>query len=68
MMKQHEAQERAMKLGMSAWTTEAIAMGREGSESVELCCVGFHDINFTLVEAESWDEAWSEVIRIIFRS
>jgi hypothetical protein len=60
-----EAKERAAKLGLSAWVVQAVAAG-DASESVPLKRVGFASIDFPLAEAETWDEALSRTLRIIF--
>lgn len=60
-----EAQDRAAKLGLSAWVVQAVAAG-EASENVPLKRVGFASIDFPLAEAETWEEALSRTIRIIF--
>jgi hypothetical protein len=60
-----EAQDRAAKLGLSAWVVQAVAAG-EASENVPLKRVGFASIDFPLGEAETWEEALSRTIRIIF--
>ncbi len=65
MMTREEAQERAAKLGLSTWVVEAIAVGPT-SHTVELMCVGFSSIDVPLAEAETWEEAMGQTIRIIF--
>ncbi len=60
-----EAQERAARLGLSAWMVQAVAVG-EKSHTVDLMCVGFASIELPLAEAETWEEALSETARVIF--
>ena len=64
-MTNQEAQERAARLGLSTWMTQAVAVG-ETSHSVDLMCVGFASIDLPIAEAETWDEALSQAARIIF--
>src|SRR6185503_12610376 len=40
-MTMQEAQDRASRLGLSAWIGEAVAVGRDSSEIVEIMCIGF---------------------------
>jgi hypothetical protein len=56
-MTEKDAHVRAAALGLSAWVTQAIAVGRK-SRSVDLHCVGFASIGMALVEAETWEEAF----------
>ena len=65
MLTREEAQERAARLGLSTWVVEAIAVGRR-SHAVELMCVGFASIDVPIAEAETWEEALWQTIRIIF--
>jgi hypothetical protein len=65
MMTHAEAQERAALLGLSTWVVEAVAVGRR-SHTVELMCVGFSSIDVPIAEAETWEEALAQTIRIIF--
>ncbi|HEY7727149.1 MAG TPA: hypothetical protein VID50_01705 [Candidatus Eisenbacteria bacterium] len=60
-----EARKRAARLGLSAWVVQAVAAG-EASENVPLKRVGFASIDFPLAEGETWEEALSRTIRIIF--
>ena len=64
-MTHQEAEEKAARLGMSAWITRAVAVGRN-SEVVDLMCVGFASIDFPVAEGESWEEALDKAARIIF--
>ena len=65
-MTTQEAQERATRLGLSAWTVEVIVVGREVPESAEHKCVGFAGIDLPLAEGETWEKALSDTARIIF--
>ena len=65
-MKNQEAQDRASKLGLSAWIAEAIAVGQEKSEVVEVKCIGFASAEVAIAQGESWEEALAEATRIIF--
>ena len=65
-MSTHEAQERAAKLGLSAWTVEVIVVGREAAEPADHKYVGFAGIDFPIAEGETWEKALSDVTRIIF--
>jgi hypothetical protein len=67
-MTDREAQDRATKLGLSAWVAEAVAVGRDRSETVELRCVGFVSAGLAIAEAETWEEALDQAARIIFRA
>lgn len=64
-MTRREAQERATKLGLSAWVTEVVTAG-EASQGTGTKCVGFASIDYPLAEAETWDEAFSVLTRLIF--
>lgn len=63
-MTQKDADARAAALGLSAWVTQVIAVGRK-SRIVDLFCVGFASIEVPLAEAESWEEAFDKVSQII---
>jgi hypothetical protein len=63
-MTQKDADARAAALGLSAWVTQVIAVGRK-SRIVDLYCVGFASIEVPLAEAESWEEAFEKVSHII---
>lgn len=63
-MTREEAELRASKLGLSAWVTHAVAVGRV-SRTIELYCLGFESADLPLAEAESWEEAFAIVDRII---
>jgi hypothetical protein len=65
-MTTQQAQERAAQLGLSAWIEEAVQVGLEGSEAVEHKCVGFASAGLAIAWAETWDEAFSQALRIIF--
>jgi hypothetical protein len=65
MLTHKEASERAARLGLSTWVVEAIAVGRR-STTVELMCIGFASVDVPIAEAESWEEAMAQTIRIIF--
>lgn len=67
-MTDQEAQDRATKMGLSAWVAEAVAVGRDRSETVELRCVGFASIGLAMAEAETWEEALDQAARIIFQA
>ncbi|HVP14179.1 MAG TPA: hypothetical protein VMS88_01470 [Terriglobales bacterium] len=64
-MTMHEAEQRAHSLGLSAWMTEAIAVGQQ-SRTVALMCVGFASLDLALGQAETWEEAFEQAMRIIF--
>lgn len=62
-----QVQEQAMRLGLSAWVSQVIAVsdqGREGAQ--ELKCLGFATADFVLVEGETWGAVFDEATRIIF--
>ena len=63
-MTEKDAVKRAAALGLSAWVTQAIAVGRK-SRIVDLHCVGFASISLALVEAETWEEAFYLLSEII---
>ena len=63
-MTQKDADARAAALGLSAWVTQAIAVGRK-AKIIDLYCVGFASIELPLAEAESWEEAFQKVSEII---
>jgi hypothetical protein len=65
-MTMQEAQERASRLGLSAWIGEAVVVGRESSEIVEIMCIGFVSADLAIAEGESWEEALQAATRIIF--
>jgi hypothetical protein len=65
-MTQHQAEEHASRLGLSIWEVEAVMVGRERSETVRLKCFGFAGLELALGEAESWEEALQQVMRIVF--
>ncbi|HEU4941585.1 MAG TPA: hypothetical protein VFT97_08210 [Candidatus Eisenbacteria bacterium] len=65
-MTNKEAEDRANKLGLSAWVVQAVVVGPQ-SHTVDLMCVGFASIDFPLAEAESWEEAFLHVEKTIFR-
>ena len=60
-----EAQERATKLGLSAWVSQAVTAG-VASEATGTKCVGFSSIEFPLAESENWVETFSTLTRLIF--
>ena len=64
-MTNKEAEDRAGKLGLSAWVVQAVVVGPH-SHTVDLMCVGFASIDFPLAEAESWEEAFQQVTKTIF--
>ena len=62
-----QAQDQAMRLGLSAWVSQAVAVnGRMREEALELKCVGFASADFPLAEGGTWDEVFDEATRIIF--
>jgi len=64
-MKHKEAQERAARLGLSAWVVQPVASG-DSPEIGSLKCIGFASAGVPLAEAETWEEALTRVIRIVF--
>lgn len=62
-----EAKDHAARLGLSAWTVEAIAVG-ERSEAQELMCIGFAGIDLVIAEAETWEEALEQAARLAFEA
>lgn len=60
-----EAQERATKLGLSAWISQAVTAG-EAAGTTGTKCVGFSSIDFPLAESENWAETFSILTRLIF--
>ncbi|HET7904711.1 MAG TPA: hypothetical protein VFM17_09125 [Candidatus Eisenbacteria bacterium] len=67
MMTREDAQARATRLGLSTWVVQAIAVGPK-SRSVDVMCIGFASVEVPIAEAETWEEAFEEVTRIIFKS
>jgi len=67
MMTREQAQERAERLGLSTWVVQAIAVGPK-SRTVDVMCIGFASAEIPLAEGETWEEAFDEVTRIIFKS
>jgi hypothetical protein len=65
MMTREEARARAARLGLSTWVVEAVAVGPR-SMTVELMCVGFASAEVPIAEAETWEEALKETMRIVF--
>ena len=60
-----EAQERAAKLGLSAWVSQAVLAGSvAGATGTK--CVGYSSIDFPLAESENWAETFSILTRLIF--
>lgn len=66
-MTNREAEDRAGKLGLSAWVVQAVVVGPH-SHTVDLKCIGFASIEFPLAEAETWEEAFLLVEKTIFRA
>ena len=64
-MTSKEAQDKAAKLGLSAWVSEVVTAG-EVSEGTGTKCVGFASIEFPLAESETWEKAFSVLTRLIF--
>jgi len=60
-----QAQERAARMGLSVWHKEAIKVGST-SETVTLNCIGFATLDVTIGEGETWDDAFSDTLRIIY--
>jgi hypothetical protein len=65
MMTREEAQGRAARLGLSTWVVQAVAVGPK-SRTVDVMCIGFASVEVPIAEAETWEEAFEEVTRIIF--
>lgn len=63
-MTEKDAVKRAAALGLSAWVTQAIAVGPK-SRLIDLYCVGFASISLPLVEAETWEEAFFMLSEIV---
>jgi hypothetical protein len=59
-----DADVRAAALGLSAWVTQAIAVGPK-SRVIDLYCVGFASIDLPLAEAESWDETFAILSELV---
>jgi len=66
-MTNKEAEDRANRLGLTAWVVQAVVVGPH-SHTVDLMCVGFASIDFPLAEAETWEEAFLLVEKTIFRA
>ena len=64
-MTRKEAQDRATKLGLSAWVNQAVTAG-DATEGKETKCVGFSSIEFPLAESETWVETFAILTRLIF--
>jgi hypothetical protein len=67
-MTQQQVQTLASRLGLSVWEAEAVRVGPEGSETARIKCIGFATLEFPLVEADEWDEAFTKTLRLIFGS
>jgi len=65
-MTTEEAKQVAERLGMSTWQAEVIKVGTDSSETAYTNCVGFASISLPIAEAETWEEALNEAMRIIF--
>ena len=59
-----EAGDRAAKLGLKVWMMQASMIG--GDDEVMIKCVGFEDINVSMGQAETWDEALNRAIHLIY--
>jgi len=64
-MTTHEAQAVATKLGLSTWVAQVVAAG-DSSESLTVKRVGFASIDFALGEGETWEQALSMAMQVIF--
>jgi len=64
-MTYQEAQERATKLGLSAWISQAVTAG-SAADTTGTKCVGYSSIDFPLAESENWVETFSILTRLIF--
>jgi hypothetical protein len=67
-MTQQQVQVLANRLGLSVWEAEVARVGEEGSEPAHIKCIGFATLEFPLVEAEDWDEAFTKTLRLVFAS
>lgn len=66
-MSAREAQDRAARLGLSAWITEAIAVDPRAREAMsERHCVGFASADLVIGEGETWNSAFEQAERIVF--
>jgi len=66
-MTTQQAQESAAQLGLSVWVAQATVVTQENREEVvDLMCVGFWSAELPIAEAETWDEAMAETLRIVF--
>lgn len=63
-MTEKDAHARAATMGLSAWVTQAIAVGPK-SRNIDLFCVGFAALGLPLAEAETWEEAFHLLSQII---
>ena len=66
-MTNREAEDRASKLGLTAWVVQAVVVGPH-AHTVDLKCLGFASIEFPLAEAETWEEAFLLVEKTIFKA
>ena len=62
----HQAEQRATQLGLSIWEAEAIVVGSDGSRLAQVKFCGFAGLELPLGEGETWEEAFEQVLRMIF--
>jgi hypothetical protein len=67
-MSTREARMEAAKLGLSAWQAEMAVVGAEPNGTMVTKCIGFVGIGMALAEAESWEEALSRALQIIYKA
>lgn len=65
MLTHEEAKAIAARMGLSTWVVEAVAVGPR-SHTVELMCVGFASVDVAIAEAETWEEALQQTMKIVF--
>ena len=65
-MTQRYVMEQAARLGLSVWEAEAIEVGNDGSQLSRVKCIGFKALDLPIAEAEYWQDALEEALRIIF--
>ena len=66
MMNDHDAEQRAARLGLSVWVTEVVAATMSGAVSQQLYHVGFKGIELPLAEGETWEGAFERAMELIF--
>jgi hypothetical protein len=64
-MTMKEASERAARLGLSAWISQADVVAGRGAQ-IAVKCVGFENLELAVGEGETWDVAFGKATNLIF--